>query len=150
MALAHLDSVEIQMSPARTMVITDPVIIYDAYSDELIFKRDGNRRQSFSCPVNDYVSLLYDDDADQTIGIQIDDFATYAVHEFPALEAIAKIVGIEPRQRDDTALFRDGRIVQRAQEFTPEDEAEFKKVIRRIIDYTGGFDPDITVERKAV
>lgn len=150
MALAHLGPIEIQTSPSSTMVATDPAVFYDAYSDELVFKLDPIRQQAFSFPVNDFVSILYDDDADQTIGIQIDNFATYAVHEYPALAVIAKIVGIEPRDPDDTILFREGRTVLRAQEFTPAEEDAFKDVIRRIIDYTGGFDEDITVERENV
>lgn len=145
MALARLGPIEMQTSPDSTLVAVNPSISYDAYSDELVFKLDGKRQQTFSFPVNDFVSILYDDEHDQTIGIQIDNFATYAIREHPALAVIAKVSGIEPRAATDTQLFREGRTIRRENEFTAEDEAAFKAVIRQIIDFTGGFDSDIIV-----
>ena len=145
MALTHFGPIEMQTSPDSASVGLDPSIHYDFYADELILKLDQHRRQSFSLPVNDVVSLLYDDEANETIGIQIDNFASYAVHHFPALSIIAKIVGIVPRDPEDTPLFREDRIVRMRSDFTKEDETRFKEVIRRIIDFTGGFDPEITV-----
>lgn len=149
MALAHLGPIEIQTSPGTTLVAVNPSISYDAYSDELIFKLDSDREQTFSFPVNDFVSILYDDDQDESIGIQIDHFATYAIREYPALAIIAKVTGIEPRTTADVRLFREGRTIRRENEFTAEDEAAFKAVIRQIIDVTGGFDPDIEIQHSS-
>lgn len=143
MALTHIGPVEMETAPGVVARSNDPTLHYDAYSDELIFRLRPSQGESFAFPVNDVLSLLIDDATGEVVGFQIDTFATFAVHQVPALQAIAKIASIVPRSPDDLLLYREGRVARYVADVSPEDEAAFKEVIRHIVSHTGGVDPDI-------
>lgn len=113
---------------------------YDDIIDSLIILVDDAPGARIADPVNAYASLLVNDD-DEVVGAMVEAFLTHAVHEHPALGAIARYMRLGARPHGDTALHR----TDRPERSTRPDEAwrdEAARAIRELFIITGNGDVD--------
>jgi hypothetical protein len=84
---------------------TGVTLSYDDIIDSLMILVDDAPGARIVDPVNAWASLLLNDD-DEVIGAMVEAFLTHAVHEHPALGAIARYMRLGSRPHGDTALHR--------------------------------------------
>lgn len=112
MVAFHLDnaSLDSPASPPDHLRAVRPdrdgvTLTYDDIIDSLIILVDDTPGSRIVDPVNAYASLLVNEDG-AVIGAMIEGFLTRAVHDHPALEAIARYMRLGARPYGDTALHR--------------------------------------------
>lgn len=112
MVAFHLDNASLDgppSSPARLRAFhpddAGVTLSYDDIIDSLMILVDDTPEARIVDPVNAYASLLLNDD-DEVVGAMVEAFLTHAVHEHPALEAIARYMRLGSRPHGDTALHR--------------------------------------------
>ncbi len=112
MVAFHLDSASLDgplASPARMRAFhpdeAGVTLSYDDKIDSLMILVDDTPGARIVDPVNRWASLLLNDD-DEVVGAMVEAFLTHAVHEHPALEAIARYMRLGSRPHGDTALHR--------------------------------------------
>jgi Fe-S-cluster formation regulator IscX/YfhJ len=94
---------------------------------------------------NAFVSVLFDLTTGAAIGVRIDNFLAFAVHEFPRLQVVAQYLDLVPRQFGDTELLNT-RVIMESNPYDDDMARETKKILENIIDETGGFDSDAFLE----
>jgi len=138
-----LDNVSLQTldgpSPAGTVGV-----FVDAVADNLTFWTTEKPVPSFSAQINDYSSVLFNLDDQRAVGVQIENFLTYAVHEHPSLMPLVRVLNLIPRPYGDTRLVTN-RLLAELRPTDPDDLKQIDFILRHIIDLTGGVDPDLAV-----
>lgn len=133
--LEELGDIAIELGDA-VLPTHHPVVHYDAISDEFIFWLTGEPVPHLTEPANDVASILFDLENGEALGVQIDNFATYAVPRYPNLEPVARFFSILPRPA--TSLFSPQTVME-VQEIEESEYPLVKHVLMTIIDQTGGF-----------
>lgn len=112
MVAFHLDNASLDGPPSSPALLrachpddAGVTLSYDDIIDSLMILVDDTPEARIVDPVNAYASLLLNDD-DEVVGAMVEAFLTHAVHEHPALEAIARYMRLGARPHGDTALHR--------------------------------------------
>jgi len=120
---------------------------YDSVVDAVTFWLVERPAAHVTEPANDFVSILFDLVTGNAIGVRIDNFLAFAVHRYPRLQILAGYLDLVPREPGDTELFAH-RVVVNASEHNDEMARESRLILQRIVDETGGFDPDVFPKKR--
>ncbi len=112
MVAFHLDNASLDrpLSSSTRLRASHPddagvTLSYDDIIDSLMILVDDTPGARIVDPVNAWASLLLNED-DEVVGAMVEAFLTHAVHELPALDAIARYMRLGSRPHGDTALHR--------------------------------------------
>jgi hypothetical protein len=82
----------------------DLLVRYDAGADILHVHFFGRPLPAVNIDITEYLYLRVDIETHRVVGLQIDGYLHYAVHQNPALLILAELAGIDPAVIDETRL----------------------------------------------